>query len=137
MHSSCDISALLLLVFHKKNRADVIFLMKFSSTRDLGKVEIFLFQCEMKGGVESGVEDVEGGALAGSVLSALWGSREKARRASISVANGTERAAEKAWTALTACVPSLHAETRGGAIASYGKPEQIHSFPFCLLFSEN
>ena len=63
-------------------------------------------------------------ASAGSVLSALWGSREKARRASISVANGTERAAEKAWTALTACVPSLHAETRGGAIASYGKPEQ-------------
>jgi len=40
-------------------------------------------------------------------------------------------------SALTAWVPSLHAETRGGAIASYGKPEQIHSFPFCLLFSEN
>ena len=64
MHSSCDISALLLLVFHKKNRADVIFLMKFSSTRDLGKVEIFQFQCEMKGGVESGVEDVEDGKAA-------------------------------------------------------------------------
>ena len=115
MHSSCDISALLLLVFHKKNRADVIFLMKFSSTRDLGKVEIFLFQCEMKGGVESlEWRTLRMGKLLRKAMVALATEMaccngrlgcEKARRASISVANGTERAAEKPYAWVSLCPP--------------------------------